>query len=791
MTFFSPVLLLRVLLLLTLSSLSLASYAQIPGFGGNDQAELEDVSQLSRSEANQYIAGLTDEEARALLLEQVETKPENVEMPMMGTSYISYAIMSLQDRSEQFEKELEKIMEASQYYGSSLRRVTSALFYTEGESALFKVIATLALLLTAGSAATAFAFRPLRQFRKNLGADGDYPVYMRLARVLAAIAHDLSKIAFFMLITVPVSFLVFDQELSLRAFASSILILVATIWAIRDVLKTLLFSPVSAEMFIRGEASRRVYYYSLMGFFSTSTFGMLSAAMLTIMQFPSELIRLNTLTVISLALTILIIGTFLVAHVKNNLDDGVSDVLRTAVSNSKHWLIALALLGFYIIGFKNIVIGANLALEETVSPGYIYYALLMFIFMPMFLRVVKLLIVVQPIKQPVLEENEYAGKPVDEASPEEAGATDPDQSNKVQAQDSVLHTNLKSSRWVRLIFILPYVTLIILFTLEGADIGLLSWFSDGAGSAFGQAATGVFVACMLGVIAWNMVNTYINKNLPKVALDPKALMNGEGGGADAATRTQTVLPIVRNFALVLIVIMVAFSVLSSLNINTAPLLAGAGVMGIAIGFGAQKLVQDVVSGMFFLFEDAFRIGEYIDTGSLVGTVESTSVRSLKLRHHLGAVQTVPYGEIRSVKNLSRDFVIMKLSFRLPFDTDIELVRRTIKKVGQAMLLDPELGPDFIAPLKSQGVQTAEDDALMIRMKFTAKPGKQWVIRREAYRLVKDALEKKGITFATRQVTVHVPENERLDPQAIKQAAGAAIAAEQVQQQKKPGPMDDM
>jgi len=789
MIHFAPSLLFRALLLFMLSGMSLTSYAQIPGFGGSQEAELEDISQLTKNEANQYIAGLTDEEARTLLLEQVETKPEKVEMPMMGTSYISYAIMSLQDRSDQFEKELQKIMEASQYYGSSLRRVTTALFYTEGESALFKVIATLALLLTAGSIATVFAFRPLRQFRKTLAADGDFPVYMRLARVLAAIAHDLLKIAFFMLITVPFSFLVFDQELSLRAFASSILILVATIWAIRDVLKALLFSPISAEMFIRGESSRRVYYYSLMGFFSTSTFGMLSAAMLTIMQFPSELIRLNTLTVISLALAILIIGTFLVAHAKNNLDDGVTDVLHTAVSNNKHWLIALALLGFYFIGFKNIVIGANLAVEETVSPGYIYYALLMFIFMPMFLRVVKLLIVVQPIKQALPEDHEYAGNPVDETPPAEAGTADQDQSNP--AQDSVLHTNLKSSRWVRLIFILPYVTLIILFTLEGADIGLLSWFSDGAGSAFGQAATGVFVACMLGVISWNMVNTYINKNLPKVALDPKALMNGEGGGADAATRTQTVLPIVRNFALVLIVIMVLFSVLSSLNINTAPLLAGAGVMGIAIGFGAQKLVQDVVSGMFFLFEDAFRIGEYIDTGSLVGTVESTSVRSLKLRHHLGAVQTVPYGEIRSVKNLSRDFVIMKLSFRVPFDTDIELVRRTIKKVGQAMLLDPEIGPDFIAPLKSQGVQTAEDDALMIRMKFTAKPGKQWVIRREAYRLVKDALEKKGITFATRQVTVHVPENEHLDSKAIQQAAGAAIAAEQNQQKKKPGPMDDM
>ena len=264
--------------------------------------------------------------------------------------------------------------------------------------------------------------------------------------------------------------------------------------------------------------------------------------------------------------------------------------------------------------------------------------------------------------------------------------------------------------------------LIVLFVLESANIGLLSWFSEGAGSDFGEAATGIIIACMLGVVAWNVVNSYINRNLPAAVLDPTVLMGSEGGGDEAATRTQTILPIVRSFVLVIIIIVVLFSVLASMGINTAPLLAGAGVIGIAIGFGAQKLVQDVVSGMFFLFEDAFRIGEYIDTGSLVGTVESTSVRSLRLRHHLGAVQTIPYGEIRSVKNLSRDFVIMKLSFRVPFDTDIEVVRKTIKKVGQELLKHPELGPDFIAPLKSQGVQTADDDALVIRMKFTAKPG---------------------------------------------------------------------
>lgn len=765
------------MMLIMISLFSLSASAQIPGLGDATEAETVDINALSKEEADRYLAGLSDAEARKLLLKQIEDRPPPVEMSMMGESYISYAIMSLHDRSRMFELELKKISDARQDYGSTLSRRMNALFYTEGESALLKVFSTLALLLAIGGIATTMAFRPMHQFRDNLRQNGHFPVYLRLGRSLTGIVYDLLKIGLFLLVTVPLTLVIFDQESSLRAFATSIFILVAAIWMVRDVLKELLFSPICKELFIKGERSRTIYYWSMLGFFSCFAFAILSSALLTILKFPSELIRLNTLVIVTFSTLSLIIGVFMITYAKYKHDDGSPDALRTAVSNNRYWLVVLMLVAFYIIGFKNIVIAENLTADQRLSPGYTYYALLMFIFMPMYLRVIKLLIVVQPIKD----------MPVNMLADE-----DEDDARFHTDDDHVLRTSEKSNKWIRLVFTLPYMILIILFTLEGANIGLLSWFSDGAGSEFGEAATGVFLACMLGVIAWNMVNTYINKNLPKVALDPKALMNGEGGGSDAATRTQTVLPIVRNFALVLIVIMVLFSVLSALNINTAPLLAGAGVMGLAIGFGAQKLVQDVVSGMFFLFEDAFRIGEYIDTGSLVGTVESTSVRSLKLRHHLGAVQTVPYGEIRSVKNLSRDFVIMKLSFRVPFDTDIELVRRTIKKVGQAMLQHEELGPDFIAPLKSQGVQTAEDDALLIRMKFTAKPGKQWVIRREAYRLVKDALEKKGITFATRQVTVHIPENEHLDPAKVQQAAGAAIAAEQQKlPNKKPDPMADM
>ncbi len=259
-------------------------------------------------------------------------------------------------------------------------------------------------------------------------------------------------------------------------------------------------------------------------------------------------------------------------------------------------------------------------------------------------------------------------------------------------------------------------------------------------------------------LVWELFNALIEKKLPTEEFDVIASLEGDGGG-EGATRAETLLPLIRSCVTAVLVIFVVLSSLHSLGIAITPLLAGAGVVGIAIGFGAQKLVQDILGGLFFLIDDAFRRGEYIELEGLRGTVEKISLRSMQLRHHLGAVQTVPYGEIKTVSNLSRDWITMKLELRLSYDTDIEAVRKIIKKVGKDMLAHEEYGRNFILPLKSQGVMRVEESALIIRMKFTSKPGEQWVIRREAYRRVRDALSEANIHFAHREVRVLLPENK--------------------------------
>ena len=246
-------------------------------------------------------------------------------------------------------------------------------------------------------------------------------------------------------------------------------------------------------------------------------------------------------------------------------------------------------------------------------------------------------------------------------------------------------------------------------------------------------------------------------------------------------RARTLQPLLRKFVLGVLIVVWVMIALSAVGIDIGPLLAGAGVVGIAIGFGAQTLVRDVVSGIFFLIDDAFRVGEYIEAGALKGTVEGISMRSLRLRHHRGAVHTVPYGELKTLTNHSRDWVIVKLEFQVTYDTDVDRVKKLLKRIGQEMLEDPALGPNLIETLKSQGIDQLADHGLLVRAKFTAKPGEQFVIKREALQRIKRAFDAAGIRFAYPTVTIQ--SNGAAAPDEAARQAAAKMALQ-------PAPADD-
>lgn len=310
--------------------------------------------------------------------------------------------------------------------------------------------------------------------------------------------------------------------------------------------------------------------------------------------------------------------------------------------------------------------------------------------------------------------------------------------------------------------------------------------SAGVGPQLAAKLMEFLVIIAIGYLIYEMVSLYINRKLAAELtaagyMPDEEAVGGDGGGA-GGSRLSTVLPLILMVSQATIVIVFLLLGLGNIGVDTTPLLAGAGIAGLAIGFGAQKLVTDVVSGVFFLIDDAFRVGEYVEVEGTMGTVEKISIRSMQLRHHKGPVHTLPYGEIPKITNFSRDWVIMKLRFVVSFDTDPNKVKKIFKKIGQDMLLMDEFKDDFLQPFKSQGVLEIDDVGMVFRGKFMAKPGTQFTIRKEIFNRVNAAFAENGLEFARREVRVALPSmdgKELTDEDKATIAAAATQAAQQM------------
>ncbi len=288
-----------------------------------------------------------------------------------------------------------------------------------------------------------------------------------------------------------------------------------------------------------------------------------------------------------------------------------------------------------------------------------------------------------------------------------------------------------------------------------------------------RGVIGGIVILLAADLLWHVVRAFIDGKLLDSPLD--------GGATDEEkakrARIQTLLPIFRNILAVVIAVIAVLMVLSGLGIEIGPLIAGAGVVGVAVGFGAQTIVKDVISGMFYLWDDAFRIGEYIESGSHKGVVEAFSLRSVKLRHHRGPLTTVPFGELGAVKNLNRDWTIDKISLNVKYDTDLVKAKKVIKQIGQTLLDNPEFGPHIIETLKMKGVEQFGEFAIEIRLSMMTKPGEQFVIRRNALAMIRNAFKENGIEFAVPTVQVAGDRDAEVDAAVARYAAHARANGE--------------
>jgi small-conductance mechanosensitive channel len=298
-------------------------------------------------------------------------------------------------------------------------------------------------------------------------------------------------------------------------------------------------------------------------------------------------------------------------------------------------------------------------------------------------------------------------------------------------------------------FVLAVLLFFIVLGLWGIDLSI--------GRIFAADALKIIMVLILGFVIWEFAKSRIDRKLKEEMPEEDEEMEEGGAGG---SRIGTLLVLLRKFVMAIMFVMVSLIILSNLGVNIGPLIACAGVIGLAIGFGAQTLVKDIIAGIFFLIDDAFRVGDYIETAGTKGMVDHISLRSLRLRHPRGPVFTIPFGSMGTVKNNSRDYIISKLDFRVRYDTDVNKVRKIIKTINKKIMQDEEMGPVMLGKIKSQGVRELDDSAMVMRVKFKTIPGEQFVVRREVFRMMQESFRENGIEFAHRNVTVYLPPEDK-------------------------------
>lgn len=219
-------------------------------------------------------------------------------------------------------------------------------------------------------------------------------------------------------------------------------------------------------------------------------------------------------------------------------------------------------------------------------------------------------------------------------------------------------------------------------------------------------------------------------------------------------RENTIIEILSGSARIVLWIVIFMMVLSELGVNVAPLLAGAGIVGVAVGFGGQYLIRDIITGIFIIWENQFRVGDVVTIGSATGTVESVTLRVTVLRDMNGIVHTIPNGEIKQTSNQTKGFSRINLNVGVGYGDDIEKVEKVVNTVGEALAQDPEWQDKIQSAPQFLRVDNFGDSSVDIKIFGETKPGEQWAVAGELRKRLKYAFDKEGIEIPYPQQVNH-------------------------------------
>ena len=277
----------------------------------------------------------------------------------------------------------------------------------------------------------------------------------------------------------------------------------------------------------------------------------------------------------------------------------------------------------------------------------------------------------------------------------------------------------------------------LLGLLEAWGFGSLAWLSSTAGRQLTGSVITIVVILAVAFGCWEIFNAAIDRYLAGV--------DAHGQRVSRSARVRTLLPFARNAVWILLLLLVVLLVLSELGINIAPLLAGAGVVGLAIGFGSQALVKDIITGLFMLVEDTIAVGDVVDLGGgNTGVIEAISIRTIKLRDNAGSVHTIPYSTVTQIRNLTKDFAYHVIDLTVAYGSDPDQVIATLRAVYDDMKGDPAFGPFMIAEIEIFGLNGFAPNTMNFQGRIKTLPMKQWAIGREFSRRLKRALDESKI-----------------------------------------------
>lgn len=268
-------------------------------------------------------------------------------------------------------------------------------------------------------------------------------------------------------------------------------------------------------------------------------------------------------------------------------------------------------------------------------------------------------------------------------------------------------------------------------------------------ASLGGAATTALRIVLIVIAAWLLIGV-----LQRAIRGMRQRIASRLDDREAAKRAETLGRVFRYLVAVVVSLVASMLVLGELGVSVAPILGAAGVVGLAVGFGAQSLVKDYFTGFFLLLENQIRQGDVVQLGDHAGLVEEVTLRFVQLRDYDGNVHYVPNGHITTVVNMSRGFSQAVMDIRVAYREDVDAVMAAMRRVGEQMRGDADFGPRILDALEIAGVDRWADSAVVIRCRFRTQPLEQWSVRREYLRRLKSAFDAEGIEIPLPHLTVY-------------------------------------